>query len=249
LTRSPIPKVLSTFREHEVATLLMGGQACILYGAAEFSRDIDFCVLSSEDNLERLRCALSGLEAEPIAVPPFERAYLERGHAVHFRAHHPEASGLRVDIMSRLRGVDPFGELWERRTTLELPGHGALDVLSLPDLVQSKKTQRDKDWGMIRRLGEASYARDEIPSAERANFWLRELRTPELLLECAVRFPAQANEVARARVATLAAVDRDEPGVRSALAAEEALEQERDRQYWAPLRAELEDLRRERRSP
>jgi hypothetical protein len=44
----------------------------------------------------RLQSALSGLEAEPIAVPPFERAYLERGHEVHFRAHHPEAAGLRV---------------------------------------------------------------------------------------------------------------------------------------------------------
>jgi len=29
--------------------------------------------------------------------------------------------------------------------------------LSLPDLVQAKKTQRDKDWPMIRRLVEAHY--------------------------------------------------------------------------------------------
>jgi len=32
-------KVLSTMRKHEVAALLMGGQACMFYGAAEFSRD------------------------------------------------------------------------------------------------------------------------------------------------------------------------------------------------------------------
>jgi hypothetical protein len=36
----------------------MGGQACILYGAAEFSRDTDFAVLSSAQNLDRLREAL-----------------------------------------------------------------------------------------------------------------------------------------------------------------------------------------------
>ena len=35
----------------------MGGQACILYGAAEFSRDTDFAVLASSANLTRLRRA------------------------------------------------------------------------------------------------------------------------------------------------------------------------------------------------
>jgi hypothetical protein len=79
LSRSPIPRVLSTLREAGVDALLMGGQACILYGGAEFSRDADFAVLPSPDNLERLRRALDELRAEVIAVPPFERRYLERG--------------------------------------------------------------------------------------------------------------------------------------------------------------------------
>ena len=45
MSRSPIPKVLSTISSHGVEALLMGGQACVLYGAAEFSRDADFVVL------------------------------------------------------------------------------------------------------------------------------------------------------------------------------------------------------------
>ncbi len=32
--------------EHSVEALLMGGQACVLYGAAEFSRDADFAILA-----------------------------------------------------------------------------------------------------------------------------------------------------------------------------------------------------------
>jgi len=36
----------------------MGGQACIAYGAAEFSRDVDLAVLCSPGNLTRLRRAL-----------------------------------------------------------------------------------------------------------------------------------------------------------------------------------------------
>jgi hypothetical protein len=39
----------------------MGGQACILYGAAEFSRDVD--VAADDGNLHRLRRALAELQA------------------------------------------------------------------------------------------------------------------------------------------------------------------------------------------
>ena len=73
----------------------MGGQACVLYGAAEFSRDTDLVILPDPDNLTRLRSALDGLHAVCIAVPPFDRRYLEMGLAVHFRCHHPEADGAK----------------------------------------------------------------------------------------------------------------------------------------------------------
>ena len=126
----------------------MGGQACVLYGAAEFSRDADLAILADAGNLARLGDALAELQASCIAVPPFEARYLEMGLAVHFRCQHPEAIGMRVDVMSRMRGVDAFSDLWSRRTTLEL-GEEPVEVMSLPDLVQAKKTQRAKDWPMI----------------------------------------------------------------------------------------------------
>ena len=40
LTRSPILKALSSIRRSGARTLLMGGQACVFYGAAEFSRAV-----------------------------------------------------------------------------------------------------------------------------------------------------------------------------------------------------------------
>ncbi len=86
----------------------MGGQACVLYGAAEFSRDTDLAILADAGNLERLRNALADLQAELIAVPPLRLSYLRRGHAVHFRCRHPEALRMRIDVMSQMRGVDPF---------------------------------------------------------------------------------------------------------------------------------------------
>jgi hypothetical protein len=71
---------------------LMGGQACVLFGAAEYSRDLDLAVLATE------------------AAP--------------YNTH-----------------ADVF-----------------VNLLSLDDLVSAKKTQRDKDWPMLRRVVDASYA-------------------------------------------------------------------------------------------
>lgn len=51
---NPIHKVLSTFQSCGLRALLMGGQACVFYGAAEFSRDTDFALQAEPDNLERL---------------------------------------------------------------------------------------------------------------------------------------------------------------------------------------------------
>jgi hypothetical protein len=38
---------------HNVRCLLMGGQACVFYGAAEFSRDSDFAILAEAENWDR----------------------------------------------------------------------------------------------------------------------------------------------------------------------------------------------------
>lgn len=226
----------------------MGGQACILYGAAEFSRDADLAVFASPGNLDRLKAALDDLDAVVVAVPPLDAEYLERGHAVHFRCRHPEAEGMRLDVMSKFRGVDPFAALWERRTTFRLDDGFELDVLSLPDLVASKKTQRDKDWPMIRRLVEAHYDRFfGEPNDARIRFWLQELRTPELLVECASRFPGAAVDLAGERPVLTSAVEGEEEPIAHLLADEEAHERELDRTYWAPLRKELEALRKQRR--
>ena len=78
-------------------------------------------------------------------------------------------------------------------STWTLPEGIEIDTLSLPDLVASKKTQRDKDWPMVRRLLEVSYEEGfASPTPEQIRFWLREIRTPEVLLEAVARHPGLA---------------------------------------------------------
>jgi hypothetical protein len=249
LSPTPIGKVLSIFRTHRVRALLMGGQACILYGAAEFSRDVDVAVLASNSNLARLREALSDLRAEAVFVPPLGQEVLLRGHACHFRAHLPDAEGLRIDVMSVLHGCDPFEQLWRRRKRLTLPGVGQLNVLALNDLVQAKKTQRDKDWPMVRRLVEADfYARPRRPSPRQIQFWLREARSAAFLFELYHRYPAAARTVAKLRPAVRLVLEGDVEPVERALRLEEKTLRNADRVYWQPLRAELAEWRRARRN-
>jgi hypothetical protein len=229
----------------------MGGQACVFYGAAEFSRDLDLLVLVDAENFERLRTALAHLLAEPIAVPvtvpPLNSEYLLRGHAFHFRCHHPDVAGLRIDIMAVLRDGSQFDDLWQRRTTLDIDGN-MIDLLSIEDLVRAKQTQRDKDWPMVARLVERRYlALDGAPPDNELRFLFRELRTPELLLEAAERYPEIASQLASERPAVRAAVNGDRADVLSALKAEEEEARERDRAYWEPLKRELEQFRHERR--
>src|SRR5260370_22637405 len=139
-------------------------------------------------------------------------------------------------------GVAGFEEIWARRTTIEVAGE-TIDLLEMEDLVRAKKTQRDKDWPMIRRLVEQSYFRHSASATqELVRFWLRELRTPELLVEVASAHPEFAHADAVLRPAVQAALAARLEGVSDALEDEEREERRKDREDWAPLKRELEEF-------
>jgi hypothetical protein len=225
----------------------MGGQACVLYGAAEFSRDVDFAIIASAANLSKLRAALAELQAEVIAVPPFELKYLRKGHAVHFRCLAPEALGIRIDVMTKMRGVDSFDKLWRRRMTIQAENGMTYDLMSLPDLVTAKKTQRDKDWPMIRRLVESHYFcyRDK-PTRTQLEFWFLELRSEQILIDLAAAHPTPCRRLAKRRPLLEFAAAHNKQALRKGISAEENAERDADRRYWAPLKSELEKLRHAR---
>ncbi len=227
----------------------MGGQACILYGAAEFSRDVDLNILHNDENINNLQQALKELQADVIAVPVFKTEYLQEGLAVHFRCKTKEAEGLRIDIMTKMRNIAPFDILWNRRTTISL-SDGDIDVLSLPDLVNSKKTQRDKDWPMIRRLVEVNYFNNRnSPTSEQIQFWILESRSTELLFELSQKYPDTVKKLIRNRPLLELTFSNDEKNKKSvahAIRKEEDYERAIDAEYWLPLKKKLEILRRQR---
>jgi hypothetical protein len=145
LNPNPIARALSTFSKYKVKSLLIGGQACILYGAAEFSRDVDLAVLVSPGNIAKIKKALEELDAENIYVPDLSAEALIRGHACHFRFPKSDPKGFRIDIIAKMRGVASFPIVWRNRNEVQLPEIGKIAVMGLEDLVRSKKTQRE-NW-------------------------------------------------------------------------------------------------------
>lgn len=201
-------------------------------------------MLLNPDNLKRLSSALSELRAKQIYVPPLKEEFLSKGHACHFRAEIPEAKGIRIDVLAKMRGCEPFDILWRRRKKINFKGNFTINVIGLSDLVQSKKTQRDKDWLMLKRLMEIDILTTKKPSLGKVKWWLKECRTHELLLQLSKRYPHIIQQCSKERPLLRYAVLKDNNRLLSSLLEEEDMERLKDRSYWTPLRKELEQLRR-----
>lgn len=150
---------------------------------------------------------------------------------------------MRLDVMAKLRNAPAFNELWKRRTTVTIADGESYDLISLPDLLQIKKTQRDKDWIMLRRLVEAHYFNHaRKPDAAKLDFWLEEMRTPEILVDLAKRYPKQTSCAVNRRPLLHYALGGDKLGLEAALKDEEEAERSADRCYWAPLKKDMERM-------
>ena len=216
----------------------------MFFGAAEFSRDCDIVIIADDANLNRLTAALEELKADCIAVPPLDWSYLDRGHAIHFRCKHPEAAGIRLDVMTKMRGCGSFNALWEERATIQDAEGFVYEVLGIEDLVKAKKTQRDKDWPMIRRLVDSHYDQNRDESnADQVRFWLRESRTPEVLIQVAAEHPDLLKEMIKERPLLVETIGASRTALRQELAKEQLREKDADQQYWRPLMKELEAMR------
>ncbi|MCG2726136.1 MAG: hypothetical protein L6420_07780 [Elusimicrobia bacterium] len=241
---TPIFKVISVLKEKRVKSLLIGGQACIIYGGSEFSRDSDFVILSEDKNLEKIKEALCILKAEAVYFPKFEKDYLERGHACHFRCKAKIVKDFRVDIMSKLRNCDDFPKLWKRKKIIRIKGVGNINIISLEDLVKSKKTQRDKDWLMITRLVESDIIKCNFKENQaKILWWMNESRVTKTLIHLCELYPKCARKAVLKRKLLNFAIKKNEAGIISGLKKEEMVERKKDIKYWMPLKKELESLR------
>jgi hypothetical protein len=119
-----------------------------------------------------------------------------------------------------------------------------IEVIGLRDLVQSKKTQRDKDWLMLKRLVENDIILNkDNPSGDRLTWWFYECRDADTLVDMAARYPKIAARCARKRALLHSAIASDTHKLGPQIHQEEVAERQKDKEYWEPLKKELEALR------
>lgn len=131
--------------EHDVAFVLIGGQAGLALGSSLLTRDLDICYDRSPDNLERLADALASMHARLRGVEedvPFllDARTLRNGDSFTF-----ETDFGAVDVLATPSGTRGYDDLVAGATTLDLGGI-EVAVVSLDDLIRMKRAAgRAKD--------------------------------------------------------------------------------------------------------
>jgi len=93
-------------------------------------------------------------------------------------------------------------------------------------------------------LVEAHYFENQAaPNSDQIDFWFRELRTPSLLMDATRAWPDVAKQASQLRPLVSLAITNDETALIAALDEEERSERLKDKEYWLPLKRELEQMR------
>jgi hypothetical protein len=245
------------FSAHRVRYLIIGGQASILYGAAHFSQDLDIWIDPRDDNVRRFVGAMEDLGARVHKLtPPLARAYLDRGHGFHFLVPLREGR-VYLDVMGRPPRVGSFTAAWKRSESMPTPW-GRLPVVSIPDLVELKKTNRPADYDVITRLALIRIGREDRPSPGVLRWAIENLFRVEDVLEFLRRFGNGLGRIAprgmRWTQHWMMLLDRDKrPSARQIdraareLGAKAQKHQALGRRYWLVRIEELRRLRSEGR--
>ncbi len=121
--------LLSTFNEHEVKYLIVGGFAVMKYSEPRYTKDLDIWVEASRSNASRVYAALcdfgaplSGLTEQDFAEPGFYQMGRPPG---------------RIDVMMSIDGVE-FETAWENKTSSEFRGV-SVHFIGRDDLLHNKK--------------------------------------------------------------------------------------------------------------
>ncbi len=243
-----------SFNREGVRYLVISGQACVLYGAAHFSQDLDLWVEPTQSNLRRWMGALARLRARVHKLtPPIQIPLLEKGHGFHFVVPIPGQAPLYLDIMGqppRVRGFRQSARLGEN---IESP-LGLLPVVSIEDLVEIKKTNRPGDYDVITRLALIRLARESTPTPRLLRWAIGNIFRPEDLWEVILRFgnrltPAILSSSMAVRLLHSSLRRGSPPSLRALervgafLGLRAAHLQARGRVYWSPRLRELRRLR------
>jgi hypothetical protein len=241
--------------EHNVAYLLISGQATVLYGAASFSEDIDLWLKPTEENCARFLSALQRCRARYYKLTPKMTVQnLTRGHGFHFVLPLDDVD-VFLDIMGQPPRVGEFSSSFEKVRWMTSEW-GRLPTVALKDLVEIKKTQRIEDYPVVSKLALRWFDQPEcIVSPSEFEWATNNIFTTDALRTLFEEHPG-ANAIGQSEASPMRAFATDaasgnpippdvENEVSRWLQERMLSHQQADRAYWRSIVAELRQLRAE----
>ena len=136
--------LIEAFERNRVQYVLVGGHAVNYYGYVRSTQDIDFLVMPSPENAQKVMKALSDFGFGGAGIP---QEYFEReGIAVHLGVE-PN----RIDLLTRLRGISNEA-VFRNKKRAELGGI-PLDIIAYSDLLAAnRRSERPRDLADVDEL-------------------------------------------------------------------------------------------------
>jgi hypothetical protein len=151
---SDLARVCQLLNEHEVAYLVVGGQAMGLHGVVRTTKDVDVLVPKDLENFEKLLEALSGLPWRQAQEIPAEIAVKKPFTII--------GDDPRVDILTVAQGLR-FEDMAARSCSATIDDV-LIPFVSLADLMHMKQTDRLRDQADLLELRRIQQLREDSPS-------------------------------------------------------------------------------------
>lgn len=135
------------FNAGALRAILSSGQAVVLHRLAVMSKDGDWILREDSTHVEHILGVLAGHSAHYRFGAPLDIRWLSGGWSSHFEFRH-EALRVRTDFVTRPPRLTPdrLAAMWVELAGVETP------FVGLRDLVDLKKTNREKDYAVIGEL-------------------------------------------------------------------------------------------------
>lgn len=139
--------LLSKLNHCQVRSVIIGGFAGVVYGAAAVTQDIDICCEFTTENLLRLQDALADVHPVHRMTPRRVKLELTEKNCKDFKNLYLDTDLGQLDCISYVKGVGDFENCWQASRMIEVDDE-KFNVLTIEALIQAKQAMnrpRDKE--------------------------------------------------------------------------------------------------------
>jgi predicted nucleotidyltransferase len=137
-------RILQRLADSGLEFVIVGGYAAVTHGSSLVTRDLDICMVLSNETVEKLRAILAQWNPKH-RMTPDQLSFLEFPKSGSVDNLYLRTDVGVIDILSSILGVGDFERLKKKAEDFEIDGR-VYHVMCLEDLIASKQAMgREKD--------------------------------------------------------------------------------------------------------